>query len=249
LREGTHVNRHLQFAWNRYGAESFECSVLEIVPSSDLLEAEQSWIDKTKCTDRSVGFNISDIAGSPGDVNSRIWEGFIDPSGNEVTIVNLFDFCRQHKLDFPSMHKLAMGKSKLKSYKGWSHRNSVRRRDYVKTYNGFIAPDGQLIGPVTNLAAFCRENGLDNTHMVALARGRLSSHRGWTFHNGKQRSGGAKTYTGFVDSNGTHVAITNLLVFCRENNLDVVHMHEVKSGKRKSHKGWTWKENEDQTSR
>jgi hypothetical protein len=34
------------------------------------------------------------------------------------------------------MNRLAKGKSKLKSYKGWTPRNSVRQREYIKTYDG-----------------------------------------------------------------------------------------------------------------
>lgn len=244
LRRKTHHNAHLQQAWNKYGEESFEFSVLEVVDASSLLQAEQSWIDKTRCVDRKIGFNIFHLAGSPGDVFVQVWEGFVDPDGNEVTITNLFDFCRQNGLDFPSMHRLAKGRSKLKSYKGWTHKNSVRKRDFVKTYDGFIDPDGKSTGMITNLAAFCREQGLNKTHMVAVVNGRITSHRGWTHKNGKRKLE-PKKYIGFINPDGKRVIITNLSAFCREYGLGVAHMHEVKSGRRESHKGWTWREDED----
>ncbi|HNB52959.1 MAG TPA: GIY-YIG nuclease family protein [Anaerolineales bacterium] len=240
LRNGNHHNIYLQNAWNKYGEDSFEFSVLEYAEASNLLEIEQRWIDQTGCIDKNIGFNIYDQAGSPGDSQVQVWEGFIDPEGNEVTIVNLFDFCRQNALDFPSMHRLAMGKSKLKSYKGWTHKNSPRKRDFIKTHTGFINPDGVPVAPITNLAAFCRENGLDDTHMIAVAKGRILSHRGWTHVNGRESLNQPKTYTGFIAPNFQRVTITNLSAFCRENGLDVVHMREVKAGRRKSHKGWTW---------
>ncbi len=240
LRKGEHQNFYLQQAWDKYGEVNFEFSVLELASESDLLRVEQAWIDKTGCADRGVGFNISPVAGSTGDLFAQVWEGFVDPDGNEVTITNLHGFCRQHELDFPSMHRLAMGKSKLKSYKGWTHKNSVRQRDYVKTYDGFIAPNGHRIGPITNLAAFCREHGLDNTHMVAVARGRICSHRGWTHEDGRQQAE-MKPHTGFINPVGQPVVITNLKAFCEEHGLNYVHMHGIKSGKRKSHKGWTWR--------
>lgn len=239
LRGENHPNPHLQAAWNKYGEEDFEFSVLEKMGRNDLLDAEQYWLDKTRSFTREIGFNIFDTAGSPGDAFAQIWEGFVDPDGNEVTIYNLFDFCRQNNLDFPSMHRLAKGKSKLKSYKGWSHKNSVRQRDYIKTYDRFIDPDGNPARPITNLAAFCRENNLDKTHMVAVAQGRLYSYRGWTYDNDREYLG-HKTYNGFVNPDGNRVIITNLQNFCRENDLDVIHMRELISGKRKSHKGWKW---------
>ncbi len=137
------------------------------------------------------------------------------------------------------MHRIAKGESKLKSHKGWSHKNSVRQRDYVKTYEGFIDPNGNPVGPITNLANFCRENNLDNTHMVAVAHGRLFSHRGWTFQNGRENLG-MKTYTGFINPEGNRIVIRNLEAFCRENGLQVAHMRQLISGVRKSHKGWIW---------
>jgi hypothetical protein len=240
LRCGKHQNSFLQRAWNKYGETNFEFSVLEFVSESSLLQAEQAWIDRTGCAERNIGFNVSRVAGSTGDLLAQVWEGFIDPEGNEVIITNLHAFCRQHGLDFPSMHRLSKGKSKLKSYKGWTHRNSVRQRDYVKTYDGFITPDGRRAGPITNLAAFCREHGLDNTHMVALVRGSICSHRGWTYDKGRKRLG-PKIYKGFINPAGERVTIANLKSFCREHGLCVVHMFEVKSGKRKSHKGWVWR--------
>lgn len=244
LRRGNHCNPYLQQAWRKYGEDNFEFTVLEFVAAAKLLAAEQAWLDRTGCADRAVGFNVYNIAGSPGEVSAQVWEGFIDPEGNEVTITNLHGFCRQHGLCFPSMRRLAKGKSKLKSSKGWTHRNSIRQRDYIKTYEGFISPAGRPVGPITNLAAFCRRYGLDNTHMVAVAHGRICSHRGWTYVNGKQRLG-PKTYAGFIKPDGQRASIANLNAFCRKHGLDVVHMHEVKSGKRKSHKGWTWREHDE----
>lgn len=248
LRRGVHRNIYLQNAWDKYGAARFEFSVLEFVERADLLRSEQVWIDKTRCTDQKIGFNLYPIAGSLGNTHAQVWEGFIDPNGNEMTITNLYDFCRRNGLNFTAMRNLAIGKSKLKSHKGWSNKNSVRQRDYVKTFNGFIDPDGHPVGPITNLAAFCRERRLDNTHMVAVAHGRICSHRGWTHSNGKRRLE-PKAYNGFLNPAGQRVAITNLKGFCREHDLHPVHMHELISGKRKSHKGWTWRSNDERAER
>jgi hypothetical protein len=244
LRDRVHHNDHLQHAWNTYGEENFEFEVLQFVNAAELLRAEQEWIDRTDCTHRKIGYNISALASTQYEKTPLAWHGFCDPSGKPVEIVNLTDFCRRHKLDFPSMHRLAKGKSKLKSYKGWTHQNSVRKRDYVKSYDGFVDPDGKGVPTITNLAEFCRSRGLDNTHMVAVANGRIISHRGWTHVRGRRRAP-AREYSGFVAPGGAFTIITNLAAFCKACNLCVVHMHEVKSGKRPSHKGWTWREHDE----
>src|SRR5205085_7664694 len=139
-------------------------------------------------------------------------------------------FCREHDLDFPSMHRLAKGKSKLKSYTGWTHCNSKRKRDYVKTYVGFISPNGTPIGTITNLAAFCRQNNLDPTHMIAVSKGRIHSHHGWTHAQGRPPRPAFKRHQGFVSPDGKQIVITNLQAFCKQHGLSPVHMHAVKNG-------------------
>jgi group I intron endonuclease len=58
LRRGNHRNGHLQAAWDKYGEENFEFSVLELAEPADLLLLEQKWLDRTKSPDREIGFNI-----------------------------------------------------------------------------------------------------------------------------------------------------------------------------------------------
>ncbi|MBS0365047.1 MAG: GIY-YIG nuclease family protein [Proteobacteria bacterium] len=245
LRKGTHANPHLQSAWNKYREWAFDLIVLQYVDAAALLKSEQRWIELTQCTDPRIGYNLKREPTSPGLGVGRLWLGFHTPTGEAITINNLSAFCRLHELDYRSMHRLARGESKLKSYRGWTHRNSVRMRDYIKTHSGFISPKGEKLAPITNLAEFCRVNHLDDTHMVALARGRIVSYRGWTHVNSKQRSA-VEVQRGFIAPGGAVVRITNLRAFCRVCGLSVVRMHALKRGKRRIHKGWTWKSTADE---
>jgi len=239
-----HHNPHLQAQWNLYGEEGFEFSVLQYVEETQLLTIEQCWIERTGCVNPNIGFNVNLHATSGGEGLGLTWEGFRDPDGKPVIITNLHEFCRRKHLDFPSMHRLSKGKSKLKSYKGWTHANSVRQREFIKTHDGFIDPNGQAVGPIRNLAAFCRVHGLEDSQMTAVASGRIISHRGWTHVRGRKRLP-AVLHKGFIAPGGAVVRITNLAAFCRARSLCLVHMHELKSGKRPSHKGWTWKHDAD----
>lgn len=46
LRQGSHHSEHMQRAYEKYGAQAFEFSIIEYVDSRDrLLEREQTWID------------------------------------------------------------------------------------------------------------------------------------------------------------------------------------------------------------
>jgi hypothetical protein len=50
-----------------------------------------------------------------------------------------------------------------------------------------------------------------------------------------------KRYTDFVRPDGQRAAIINRARFCRESELSVVRMHNLKKSARNIHKGWPWK--------
>ncbi len=65
LRRGAHHSQHLQKAFNKYGEESFNFIVLEIVPEqSKLIEREQYFMDLYHATDIKYGYNICLHAGN-----------------------------------------------------------------------------------------------------------------------------------------------------------------------------------------
>lgn len=59
LRRGKHHNRHLQFAWNKYGEEAFEFIPLIVCEVSDLICYEQRALDVLK-----PEYNLSPTAGN-----------------------------------------------------------------------------------------------------------------------------------------------------------------------------------------
>lgn len=65
LRKGTHINRYLQNAWNKYGETAFVFEILEpVLFVEDLITREQYWIDRLLVNDKQHGFNITPTAGS-----------------------------------------------------------------------------------------------------------------------------------------------------------------------------------------
>lgn len=70
LKRNNHANYHLQRAWNKYGPDAFEWSVLETIVSDELtdketglllVEREQYYIDLYMTLDQAVGFNLDSI--------------------------------------------------------------------------------------------------------------------------------------------------------------------------------------------
>jgi len=62
LRNGSHHSPHLQNAWDLYGKEAFQFSVLEECSKDVLLEVEQRWLDETEVYLPENGYNISQDA-------------------------------------------------------------------------------------------------------------------------------------------------------------------------------------------
>jgi hypothetical protein len=149
LRGNRHVNRHLQSAWNKYGAESFDFVVIELILQPFLLEREQYWLDKLRTYDRRRGFNLQPKAGSPsgytytdevrqklstahkgklhskehseniGIARSKQWI-VTSPDGQEYYTVGLARFCREHDLGYSGMRVVAQGK--CGQCRGWKVR-------------------------------------------------------------------------------------------------------------------------------
>jgi len=60
LRWGKHSNNYLQNSWDKHGEENFVFEIVEECGGFDeLMKREQFWLDKTRCYDHSIGYNIS----------------------------------------------------------------------------------------------------------------------------------------------------------------------------------------------
>lgn len=63
LATGTHHNRYLQFAWQKYGADAFAFEIVEYVRDKrQVLSREQFWIDATNAY--GSGYNMCPTAGN-----------------------------------------------------------------------------------------------------------------------------------------------------------------------------------------
>lgn len=99
LNRGTHVNPHLQRAWNKYGAKSFRFSILEHCEPTEVAAREQFWIDQLTPHDQSIGYNISPRVGAG-------YKGMHSPEGlRKISEANLG---RKHPEEFGRAHSERM---------------------------------------------------------------------------------------------------------------------------------------------
>ena len=64
LRNGNHHSRFLQRAWDKYGQDSFEFTILERCAPARCLIAEQMWLDLFRTYQADQGYNLAKIAGN-----------------------------------------------------------------------------------------------------------------------------------------------------------------------------------------
>ncbi len=62
---------------------------------------------------------------------------------------------------------------------GWNAYQYERSRMVAKRWKGLVSPDGKVYGPIKNLAAFCREFGLEPNNVRLVLRGKQESSKGW----------------------------------------------------------------------
>ena len=58
LKYGRHYNKHLQSAWNEYGEDAFEFTVIEYCSADTLIARETAWVEYYDAMNRDRGYNI-----------------------------------------------------------------------------------------------------------------------------------------------------------------------------------------------
>lgn len=82
LNNNVHINKHLQFAWNKYGKDLFKFFIIEKIivnKSSELFEREDFYILKFNSINPDYGYN-SDMAGDKvitNDVSKRVYKPIV----------------------------------------------------------------------------------------------------------------------------------------------------------------------------
>lgn len=168
LEKNIHTNRHLQRAWNKYGADNFKFSVIESCLKEELNDKERYWISYYNSNDYKVGYN-QDSGGQEGkvlneDVRERIGNSRIYPVGEEchnaklsnkevVNIkkdlyeskLNYEDICKKYNIERSTLYNIKNTRtySNVKTIYDESIKNmiSFKGNAYSKNYLEFIVDE------------------------------------------------------------------------------------------------------------
>lgn len=183
LRHGRHGNAHLQHAWDCYGENAFEFVVVEdYIPDDELIEAEQYWLDGARAAGEV--YNTGLVASNP-----MLGQTHTAEARHKISLANIGKtISAAQRLAVSLAHK---GKPKSAETR---RRMSEGRRGMIfsdshrqrlgevrgRPYPAFIHREtGEIIPAGVNLAALCRERGLDKDGMGKVRRGVTWSHWGW----------------------------------------------------------------------
>lgn len=176
--------------------------ILELVDDpSMLLAKEYFWIHELGAT-----LNVLDLRETNGGQKSAqgrkdnfLTDSKIDnkyrryylvgPDGTEYCTDNLTAFAEEFGLERRNLFAIALGKRGRRTHKGWTCSyiegnevpvNREQGRKFARNRRQFrlIDPSGNVY-TCDNLNKFCKEHGLKNSQLTAVASGRFKSHQGW----------------------------------------------------------------------
>lgn len=182
LKKGNHQNRHLQRAWNKYGEDNFEISILEECSSLEKLnQLETHYVNLYKTLDRKFGYNIR----GPGDNKFMTEETKqrVSKSKRGVSIHTPESIEKIRQFSKNRIHTKESRDKRSQKLKG--HVWSIEVRDqwaqsHRKTpYPMLVSPDG-IVHDVVNLTRFAKEHKLVQQSLSRLVNKQLTQHKGWT---------------------------------------------------------------------
>lgn len=173
LHKGTHVNPHLQAAWNKYGEEAFEFGVLEYLDDPEELHlAEQFWMDIY----REEGWELYNFGLAARHPN--LGRHHSEEAKCKISKANTGNqYCLGRSLSEETRRRISVAKT------GSSSSEEARRnigRAHAKPYPAFIHEEtGEIIPAGLNLSALCRERGLARASLCRVKMGKQRSCGGW----------------------------------------------------------------------
>ena len=176
LRHGTHHNRHLQRAWDKYGEDAFEWGIIEEVVSEDvLLEREQCWLARY-LENPATCYNIAAVAEKPPS-----WTGkhHAEEAKEKIGRAHRGELHPMWGRTHTTETKRKMSKARKGKPKSEAHKEEIGAAN-AGAYSAFVHREtGEMISAGTNLSQLCRGRGLNHGHMWAIVYGKRKSHKGW----------------------------------------------------------------------
>jgi group I intron endonuclease len=182
---------HLQYAWNKYGADAFVIEILEPVMFIEhLLEREQFYLDTLRPYDRTIGFNIALYAGAPmrgRKTSAETLKKLADRSRGKTHSAEVRQKISAMKKGVPQTQLFTpeVNAKRAAAGRGKRHTDATRqkmaesaRQRQSQPRHIVTTPEGEEL--LVHLSSFCREHGLSYGNMMNIVNGQQRPHHGYT---------------------------------------------------------------------
>lgn len=239
LKNNKHANRHLQFAYNKYGAECFEFEILEevalcgdvVVDRANLCASEQKWIDQFRSSDDDYGYNILPAAGSnlgfsPSDESRlKMSRAAMGRKASQETRIKMSNAHKGKKM--PPEDVIRRGLNR----RGSKHTEEARLKMSL-AHKGVKLSEERRRGIIERLIGhFVSDETRERISKANTGKTRTDEQ--------KLRMSQSRTRRYLVTfPNGDTEVIISMAKFCAEHNLTGTCMSRILSGIQKQHKGF-----------
>jgi len=227
-------------AIKKYGVDNFEWSILRDCLSKDELNnAEIEEIIKNRSHCSEYGYNQT----LGGDINP-MFDPTIKKKQRESLLISMKKFVGENNVmmrhDVKEKHQKVM--ENLSKNDGWIQAKAIGDNKQKGVYK-ITTPDGEEL-IITGLTKFCKENNLQQSKMSSVSTGNRIHHKGYKCELLQRNKAGehtkrvsSKEYEVTTPSNQV-ITTTNLMDFCKCNNLKYASMLATSAGRQKQHKGF-----------
>lgn len=232
-------NPHLKAAVSKYGLDGFDIAILEHSKTLDELNTLEEFYAREYNCYSPHGYNLVQCGKNrkphPESVAKRSRTIIMnDPTGQDVVITNIREFCRNEGLDERSFARVIRGEHA--SHKGWSLQG-VTEKHHRNKHRFVVFDEKGNQHNIIGLADFCRERGLEYLAMRSMVRGKTQESQGYALSMeafDKQRCRHVVTLV----NGDMEIVLKNIKRECKRYGLHAKYVYQLLTGKLPSYKGW-----------
>ncbi len=175
LNKNIHCNFHLQKSYNKYGKDSFEFIIIDSSAKNliELDNLENFYIEKYKTLDGDFGYNRRN-GGNSSMVFTELQIKQISERAKEMWQNSEY---RKRGLK-QIMDAMPTPEEKSENMKAlW--KLPEFRNQIIKTYDGFVSPEGIIHSPVKGIREFAKQHHLHHGELIKVYNEKINHSKGW----------------------------------------------------------------------
>lgn len=184
LKHNHHHNIHLQSAWNKYGEDNFEFSIIEICNSDQLNQREIYWISEFNSCEN--GYNLTSGGGNTESFSKSVIQ--FDINGNELSrYLSIAEAETITGICYSQISECCSNKRKTAGGYIWQYEegfSGISKWHFdARLFKEIcqLTQDGELVNTFPSAAEAKRITGVCDTSIIRCCHGKLKTAGGYTW--------------------------------------------------------------------